>query len=72
MSLQDVGIDTFVFHGHSMMCAVSAKTEGVGLSMEQTMKMANWKSALTFKRYKFSRYHKETKCLFQDEALSRH
>ena len=66
IAMQEAGIDTSVFQAHSTRAAATSRAENLGLSVQQIMERANWKRAMTFKRY----YHKEVKCSFQDKVLS--
>lgn len=45
------GIDTKVFKTHSTRGASTSKANKLGLSVEQIMKIANWKSASTFQKF---------------------
>ena len=67
MNMQEAGIDTKVFQAHSTRAAATSKAESLGLSVQQIMDRANWKRAVTFRRY----YPKEVRCSFQDKVLAR-
>ena len=45
------GIDTNVFKAHSTRGACTSKANKFGLSVDQIMKKASWKSATTFQRF---------------------
>ena len=54
--LGTAGIDTNVFKAHSTRGACTSKANKFGLSVDQIMKKASWKSATTFQRF----YNKPT------------
>jgi site-specific recombinase XerD len=49
--LTSVGIDTNIFKAHSTRGASTSKANKFGLSVEQIMKKANWKSATTLQKF---------------------
>lgn len=51
--LKEAGVDTEVFKPHSTMGAATctSKAKKFGLSLQQIMNKANWKSANTFQRF---------------------
>lgn len=49
--LKEAGVDTEVFKPHSTREASTSKANKFGLSLQQIMNKANWKSANTFQRF---------------------
>lgn len=49
--LNEAGIDTEVFKTHSTRGASTLKANKFGLSLQQIMNKANWKSSNTFQRF---------------------
>lgn len=49
--LKEAGFDTEVFMPHSTRGASTSKANKFGLSLQQIMNKANWKSANTFQRF---------------------
>jgi hypothetical protein len=49
--LHAAGIDTDTFKAHSTRGASTSKANKLGLSVEQSMKIANWKSATSFQKF---------------------
>ena len=45
------GVDTSIFKAHSTRGACTSKVNKAGLSVGQIMKMAQWKSEITFRRF---------------------
>jgi hypothetical protein len=49
--LHAAGIEKNIFEAHSTKGASTSKANKLGLSVEQIMKIANWKSATTFQNF---------------------
>ena len=52
--MKDVGIDVFIFKGHTVRLASTSKLAAQGFSVREIVNRANWSGALTFKTF----YHK--------------
>ena len=66
MGMQAAGIDIQKYQAHSTRSASTTKAAMRGLQTAQIMEQANWKRAMTFRRF----YFKEVSCPFQDKVLS--
>lgn len=49
--LKEAGVDSEVFKPHSTRRASASKADKFGLSLQQIMNKANWKSANTFQKF---------------------
>lgn len=65
--LQDSGIDTSVFKGHSYRSASTSAASRAGLSLDTIIKTANWSSAKTFEKY----YHKTLQANLDENYTNR-
>ena len=64
--MQQAGIDTNEFKGHSVRGAATSKANKQGLSTQDIVDRANWSNAKTFMKF----YYRETYTdVFQDKVL---
>ena len=51
LSLENAGIDTNIFTGHSYRLASTSKANNLGVSFEVTLRTADWKHSGTFRKF---------------------